>query len=148
MSTAILRLSENGDLQKLHDKWLTRSACSSEGAKQDVDRLELTSFWGLFLLCGSACFLALLFYLIKMMCLYTRHSRDTSQSSRIGSFLTFVKEKEDDVIQVEDEGQSGSKRRPRERVSSGRVVHEADEPRNSWAVTVPTNLYETELVKL
>ncbi|KAL1370655.1 hypothetical protein AAHE18_01G076600 [Arachis hypogaea] len=26
VSTAILKLSENGDLQRIHDKWLTRSA--------------------------------------------------------------------------------------------------------------------------
>ncbi|XP_047167594.1 glutamate receptor 3.3-like [Vigna umbellata] len=65
MSTAILKLSENGDLQRIHDKWLTRSACSSEGAKQGIDRLELTSFWGLFLLSGIACFVALLCYVDK-----------------------------------------------------------------------------------
>ncbi|XP_059440455.1 glutamate receptor 3.6-like [Corylus avellana] len=132
MSTAILKLSENGGLQRLHDKWLTRSACSSEGAKQDVDRLHLTSFWGLFLLCGFVCFLALLFYFIKMVRQYTRHSDDTSQSSRvrIESFLTFVKENEEDVIQVEEDGKSGSKKRQREKDSSGRV-HE-DEPRNGF----------------
>jgi ionotropic glutamate receptor len=138
MSTAILRLSETGDLQKLHDKWLTRSACSSEGAKQDVDRLQLTSFWGLFLLCGSACLLSLLFYLIKMVRQYTRHSSNTSQSTQIKSFLTFVKEKEEDVIEVEEEKRGNPMRRLREKVSNGRV-HE-DEPRNgTWNVTVATN---------
>ncbi|KAG6647025.1 hypothetical protein I3843_07G047500 [Carya illinoinensis] len=96
MSTAILTLSENGVLQRLHDKWLTRSACSSEGTKQGVDRLQLQSFWGLFILCGSVCLLALLFYLIKMIREYTRHSRQISpQSGRLRSFLSFVKEKED-----------------------------------------------------
>lgn len=96
MSTAILTLSENGGLQRLHDKWLTRSACSSEGTKQGVDRLQLQSFWGLFILCGSVCLLALLFYLIKMIREYTRHSRQISpQSGRLRSFLSFVKEKED-----------------------------------------------------
>ena len=124
MSTAILKLSKNGGLQRLHDKWLTRSACSSEGAKQDVDRLHLTSFWGLFLLCGFVCFLALIFYFIKMVRQYTRHSsNDTPQSSRvwIESFLTFVKENEEDVIQMEEDGKSGSKKTQRERGSSGRV---------------------------
>ncbi|KAK3224154.1 hypothetical protein Dsin_011179 [Dipteronia sinensis] len=29
VSTAILQLSENGDQRRIHDKWLTRSACSS-----------------------------------------------------------------------------------------------------------------------
>ena len=92
MSTAILKLSENGGLQRIHDKWLTRSACNSEGAKQDVDRLPLKSFWGLFLLCGSACFLALLLYLIKMVREYMRHS-DGSSSKK--SIFSFVKEKEE-----------------------------------------------------
>jgi hypothetical protein len=61
---------------------------------------------------------------------YTRHSsNDTSQSSRvrIESFLTFVKENEEDVIRVEEDGKSGSKKMQRERSSSGRV-HE-DEAR-------------------
>ncbi|GLT54128.1 hypothetical protein SLA2020_273530 [Shorea laevis] len=78
MSTAILKLSESGELQKIHDKWLSRKACSSEDTKQNVDRLQLNSFWGLFLLCGSACFIALLLYLIKMVHQYTRHSGRSS----------------------------------------------------------------------
>ncbi|KAG7968845.1 hypothetical protein I3843_07G001400 [Carya illinoinensis] len=109
MSTAILTLSENGGLQRLHDKWLTRSACSSEGTKQGVDRLQLQSFWGLFILCGSVCLLALLFYLIKMIREYTRHSGQISpQSGRLRSFLSFVKEKEDHHHE-EAEGKSESK---------------------------------------
>ncbi|XP_023893526.1 glutamate receptor 3.6 [Quercus suber] len=105
MSTAILKLSENGGLQRIHDKWLTSSACSSEGAKQDVDRLPLKSFWGLFLLCGSACFLALLLYLIKMAREYMRHS-DGSSSKK--SFFSFVKEKEEDADKMQEEaGKNG-----------------------------------------
>ncbi|KAL5172887.1 Glutamate receptor 3.6 [Glycine soja] len=73
MSTAILKLSENGDLQRIHDKWLTRSACSSEGAKQGIDRLELENFWGLFLLSGIACFIALLCYVIRMAYHFRSH---------------------------------------------------------------------------
>lgn len=94
MSTAILKLSENGNLQRIHDKWLMRSACSSEGAKQDVDRLQLKSFWGLFLLSGLACFLALLLYLIKMLRQFSKHSLDTSESPSVRSFLAFINEKE------------------------------------------------------
>ncbi|XP_059440447.1 glutamate receptor 3.6-like [Corylus avellana] len=62
MSTAILKLSETGDLQKLHDKWLTRSACNSKDVKQEVEQISLKSFKGLFLLCGLACFVALIFF--------------------------------------------------------------------------------------
>jgi ionotropic glutamate receptor len=117
MSTAILKLSESGELQKIHDKWLSRQACSSEGAKQDVDRLSLKSFWGLFLLCGSACFIALLCYLIKMIYQYMRHSGRSSQS-----FVSFVKEKENKV--VEDAEKNRSNRKRRKKISSERRFDE------------------------
>ncbi|KAB1201751.1 Glutamate receptor 3.3 [Morella rubra] len=112
MSTAILKLSENGELQKIHDKWLARKACSSEGAKHEVDRLPLKSFWGLFLICGLPCFLALLLYVIKIVRQYMSLSC-RSQSARVQSFLSFVKEKEDDVNdeENEEEGQYGVRRR-------------------------------------
>ncbi|KAF7809580.1 glutamate receptor 3.6-like [Senna tora] len=121
VSTAILKLSENGDLQRIHDKWLTRSACSSEGAKQGIDRLELKSFWGLFLLCGIACLVALLCYVVRLAFRFSRHSGPnlegpTSRSSRLRSFISFVNEKEEQ----ED------KNKPRERGSCRKVVHEDD----------------------
>ncbi|XP_028776703.1 glutamate receptor 3.6-like [Neltuma alba] len=116
MSTAILKLSENGDLQRIHDKWLSRSACSSEGSKQGTDRLQLRSFWGLFLLCGIACFIALVCYLIRMAYRFSRHSdcdlAGSSHLARIRSFISFVNEKE-------EEGKNCSKPR-----SSRKVVHE------------------------
>ncbi|KAK9995513.1 hypothetical protein SO802_020199 [Lithocarpus litseifolius] len=59
MSTAILKLSENGDLQRIHDKLLMRSACTAQGTTIEVDQLQLKSFQGLFVLCGFACLLAL-----------------------------------------------------------------------------------------
>ncbi|KAE8010755.1 hypothetical protein FH972_007092 [Carpinus fangiana] len=62
MSTAILRLSETGDLQKLQDKWLAKRTCNSKGVKQEVEHISLQSFKGLFLLCGLACFVALIFF--------------------------------------------------------------------------------------
>lgn len=122
MSTAILKLSENGDLQRIHDKWLTRSACSSEGAKQGIDRLEIKSFWGLFLLSGMACFIALLCYVIRMAYRFSRHFNNNlegssvSPSVRLRSFLSFVNEKEED-------DKYRPKRRRKEKSSSRRVVH-------------------------
>ncbi|MDG6100465.1 transporter substrate-binding domain-containing protein, partial [Alteromonas sp. ZYF713] len=65
MSTAILKLSENGELQRIHDKWLMRSACSSQNTKFEVDQLELKSFQGLFFICGLACFIALIIYIAQ-----------------------------------------------------------------------------------
>jgi len=124
MSTAILKLSENGDLQRIHDKWLTRSACSSEGAKQGIDRLELESFWGLFLLSGIACFIALLCYVIRMAYRFSRHPNSnpegcSSYYTRLRSFFTFVNEREE-----EEEKNIMSKRKRTEKGSSRRVAHE------------------------
>ena len=122
MSTAILKLSENGDLQRIHDKWLTRSACSSEGAKQGIDRLELENFWGLFLLSGIACFIALLCYVIRMAYRFSRDSNSnniecSSLSARLRSFLSFVNERE-------GEDKCWPKTRRKEKCSCRKVVHE------------------------
>ncbi|KAI3784407.1 hypothetical protein L1987_43506 [Smallanthus sonchifolius] len=104
ISTAILKLSETGELQRIHDKWLIRSACSSQGAKFAVDRLELKSFKGLFVICGLACFLALLIYLGLIIHQYTKHrphlsepSRPRPKSGRLKTFISFVDEKQESV---------------------------------------------------
>jgi len=118
MSTAILKLSENGDLQRIHDKWLMRSACTSQGTKLALDRLHLKSFWGLFVLCGSACFLALIIYFLRMVRQFGRHyseepegSTSSSRMNRLRTFLSFIDEKEDVV-------KSRSKRRQMEEASN------------------------------
>ncbi|XP_061355028.1 glutamate receptor 3.6-like [Gastrolobium bilobum] len=116
LSTAILELAENGDLQRIHDKWLLSSACLLQGAKLEVDRLNLKSFWGLYLVCGLACLLALMIYLIQTMRQYIKHgpeelesSCQNSGSSRLRTFLSFVDEKEEIV-------KSRSKRKQMERI--------------------------------
>lgn len=113
-----MELAENGDLQRIHDKWLLSSACLSQGAKLEVDRLNLKSFWGLYLVCGLACLLALLIYLIQTLRQYKKHNPPEeleshgqgSGSSRLRTFLSFVDEKEEIV-------KSRSKRRQMERLS-------------------------------
>ncbi|KAI9073699.1 hypothetical protein K1719_044363 [Acacia pycnantha] len=50
LSTAILQLSENGELQRIYDKWLVGRSCSADDTEIDSDRLQFKSFWGLFLL--------------------------------------------------------------------------------------------------
>ena len=117
LSTAILELAENGDLQRIHDKWLLSSACLSQGAKLEVDRLNLRSFWGLYLVCGLACVLALLIYFIQTMRQYSKHRPEELESSGHGSgssclrtFLTFIDEKEEIV-------KSRSKRKKMEGIS-------------------------------
>ncbi|PSS36596.1 Glutamate receptor 3.6 like [Actinidia chinensis var. chinensis] len=119
MSTAILKLSETGELQRIHNKWLMRSACSLQGAKLEVDCLQLKSFSGLFLICGLACSLALFVYFVFMICQYIRYysaaesesSSGSSLSARLQTFLLFVDEKEEDV-------KNRSKRRQLERASN------------------------------
>jgi len=124
MSTAILKLSENGGLQRIHDKWLTRSSCRSEEEKQGMDRLDLQSFWGLFLITGIACFVSLFCYVIQMAYSYRKHYSNnnnsvqfSSRSARLRSFLSFVKEKE-------EENKCGGNRIQKEKSSSRRVAHE------------------------
>ena len=65
LSTSILQLSENGDLQKIHDKWLLHNDCAAKINDDNSNQLSLKSFWGLFLICGIACFLALILFFIK-----------------------------------------------------------------------------------
>lgn len=104
-------------MQRIHDKWLLRSACSLQGAKLEVDRLQLRSFWGLFVLCGLASLVALLIYFIQILLQFRRHgpedtesSSGSSKSNRLQTFLSFVNEKE-------EEARSRSKRRQIERSS-------------------------------
>ncbi|CAK9153899.1 unnamed protein product [Ilex paraguariensis] len=103
MSTAILTLSENGDLQKIHDKWLNKRGCGSQSSQNQSDQLQLQSFWGLFLICGIACLLALIIYLCLMLRQFSQHYTDSSEPSRHGSsrsarlqkFLSFADEREE-----------------------------------------------------
>ncbi|XP_074379259.1 glutamate receptor 3.2-like [Apium graveolens] len=111
MSTALLTLSENGELQKIHDKWLKRKFCSLQNSEEDSDQLQLRSFWGLFLVCGVACFVALAIYFcltLRGFKHFSRHSlesyngdqpsssiRATTTSERIKRFLSYADEKAD-----------------------------------------------------
>ncbi|KAF8026329.1 hypothetical protein BT93_F2959 [Corymbia citriodora subsp. variegata] len=103
LSTAILALSENGDLQRIHDKWLMQTSCSSDSAEIESDRLHLKSFWGLFLVCGIACFIALFIYFLQILHqLYhtapaesAPDGSSSSRSKRVQRFLSLMDEKED-----------------------------------------------------
>ncbi|OWM81169.1 hypothetical protein CDL15_Pgr007200 [Punica granatum] len=101
LSTAILTLSENGDLQRIHDKWLKLGTCSSETTEIESEQLHLKSFWGLFLICGIACLLALLICFIQIM-RQLRHedpaetpASGSSRSQRLHRVLSLMDEKED-----------------------------------------------------
>ncbi|KAG8368936.1 hypothetical protein BUALT_Bualt15G0098200 [Buddleja alternifolia] len=126
MSTAILTLSENGELQKIHDKWLNTRACG-QSTSVDSDQLQLKSFWGLFLLCGIVCFLALLLYFGSIVHKFMRYfpeqsepsSGGSSRSMRLQRFLSFVDEKEEKLenyklkrkqTEILSRGEDGSRR--------------------------------------
>ncbi|KAL5573315.1 hypothetical protein UlMin_022912 [Ulmus minor] len=68
LSTAILQLSESGDLQKIRNKWLPTDDCSMQINEEDDNRLSLSSFWGLFLISGTVCFIALTVFFCRICC--------------------------------------------------------------------------------
>jgi ionotropic glutamate receptor len=104
LSTAILTLSENGELQRIHDKWLKTGECSADNTQfVDSNQLRLESFLGLFLICGAACVLALLIYFGIMLRRYLKHEPPESISAEPGSskskrslkrFFSFVDDRE------------------------------------------------------
>ncbi|KAK6134900.1 hypothetical protein DH2020_031384 [Rehmannia glutinosa] len=129
LSTAILQLSENGELQRIHDKWLSRGGCSSQTNPIDDNRLSLKSFWGLYLLCGIACFVALTVFFCRVCLQYSRYSAEEEQRSieqaeparpsrrtlRAASFkdlIDFVDKKEDEIKEMIRRKSGDSKRHP------------------------------------
>lgn len=81
LSTAILQLSENGELQRIHDKWLSHDSCSAQINPIDDNRLSLKSFWGLFLICAIACFLALTYFFCRVCLQFSRYSTEVEQQN-------------------------------------------------------------------
>ena len=71
-STAILTLSENGELQRIYDQWLTTSSCSTSNVAVSSNQLGLGTFWGLFLITGLASLLCCIIYLIRMAFLHKK----------------------------------------------------------------------------
>lgn len=74
LSTAILQLSESGQLQRIHDEWLTDPTCGDDDSGLGAVRLGLGSFWGLFLLCALICVFALMVYFARVCWQYSRYS--------------------------------------------------------------------------
>ncbi|PWA76693.1 glutamate receptor 3.4 [Artemisia annua] len=80
LSTAILQLSENGDLQRIHDKWLSAASCSSQTTDVQENSLSLSNFWGLFLICGVACFISLSIFFCRMLCQFRRFNPEEEEA--------------------------------------------------------------------
>ncbi|CAN6452225.1 unnamed protein product [Victoria cruziana] len=109
MSTAILSLSDNGDLQRKHDEWLPLTGCAKKSDDSSPDQLDLQSFWGLFLICGVAAVIALAIFFFTVAGQYKKFSgstierpldssgRSRKRSSSIRDFMEFLDVKEEEV---------------------------------------------------
>ncbi|KAH1220825.1 Glutamate receptor 3.4 [Glycine max] len=113
LSTAILQLSESGDLQRIHDKWLNKKECATVDANSN--KLALTSFWGLFLICGIACVIALIIFFARIFCQYNKfspepektdkemqpvRSRRPSRTRSLKKLMVFVDRREADIKEI------------------------------------------------
>eukprot|EP01018_Ginkgo_biloba_P034588 Gb_08197 [translate_table: standard] len=64
MTTVILELAESGDLQKIQDDWLPSSSECSDKQTSSI-QLNVSDFWGLFLISGSVSLLTLLLFILR-----------------------------------------------------------------------------------
>ncbi|XP_047148072.1 glutamate receptor 3.7 [Vigna umbellata] len=112
MSTAILRLSENGDLRRIQERWFCKMGCPEERTSNSKpDQLHLISFWGLYLSCGVVSLAALVLFLLRMIRQYARFKKkqkDIASSSSeqpsgshcsqvVVNFFNFIDEKEEAI---------------------------------------------------
>ncbi|CAK7348968.1 unnamed protein product [Dovyalis caffra] len=121
ISTAILKLSESGELQKIHEKWFCPMGyCHVEKKhRNEPNQLNLDSFWGLYLLCGAISLTALLVFLLRMVRQFVRYKRrqlhpsspsSMSSSARcsqvIFHFFDFIDEKEEAIKKMFSQGEN------------------------------------------
>ncbi|KAJ9136084.1 hypothetical protein P3X46_033196 [Hevea brasiliensis] len=75
-SKAILRLSENGELVKLENKWFALSQdCSSSATDNETESLSLKSFWSLFVISGATSTICFLLFLIRLLNKYCDYEK-------------------------------------------------------------------------
>ncbi|KAI4334102.1 hypothetical protein L6164_018834 [Bauhinia variegata] len=76
MSTAILKLSESGQLQKIREHWFCKMGCPGERiSKSQSNQLHMISFWGLYLSCGVVTLAAFVAYVLRTICQFVRYKR-------------------------------------------------------------------------
>ncbi|KZV17708.1 glutamate receptor 3.4-like [Dorcoceras hygrometricum] len=128
LSTATLQLSESGELQRIHDKWLSQTVCASQITSDDDNQLSFKSFRGLFLICGVVCFIALAVFFCRVCMQYNRYNAEGEQQVGEGSELSssvsrnflassfkdligFIDKKEDETNEMSERNIRDSKRR-------------------------------------
>ncbi|XP_020257129.1 glutamate receptor 3.4-like isoform X2 [Asparagus officinalis] len=112
LSTAILTLSDNGKLQEIRDKWLTTTGCDSQNDTNNSTQLSFNRFWGLFLICGLTCIIALIVFFLRIFCQYLRCNssemiapsvnfqavdRHPTRLSSIKNLMRFIDKKKENV---------------------------------------------------
>ncbi|KAG6387005.1 hypothetical protein SASPL_152187 [Salvia splendens] len=114
ISTAILKLTESGELGKINNRWFCKSGCPGEqGKKPEPNELHLNSFLVLYSLTGIAAVIAFSVFLFRAVRQYIDYKRRQLQrdpssvaassssdfvfSRAIHNFLQFVDEKEEAI---------------------------------------------------
>eukprot|EP00250_Pteridium_aquilinum_P021125 c25034_g1_i3 orf=597-3347(-) len=127
MSTAILKISEGGQLQKIHDAWISTAECASNDNQIDSNHLGLSSFWGLFLITGLASLSSLLIYIIRLLRQFSRHSppSDTpaqtlsSRGAKCKCIKSFVSFMDAPAIKPDRKGATCSEKKKKEEEKNG-----------------------------
>ncbi|KAK4858657.1 hypothetical protein QYF36_020040 [Acer negundo] len=89
-SEAILKLSENGVLRSLEERWFAPSAeCSVNITNNETESLTLSSFWGLYLISSGTSTICFIIFLVRLLRNY-RHGR---QDASITSILRLARYK-------------------------------------------------------
>ncbi|KAK1423914.1 hypothetical protein QVD17_19225 [Tagetes erecta] len=76
LSLSITQLSENGKLQKIHDKWFCEKGCSSGvGRESEPNQLQMSSFYGLYMICGIFSLTAFVIFLLQTVRQYIHYKQ-------------------------------------------------------------------------
>ncbi|XP_015945467.1 glutamate receptor 2.9-like [Arachis duranensis] len=98
ISRAILNVTQGAKMKTIENAWLNGSSCPGSNAQISSASLGLESFWGLFLVIGVSCALALMFFLATFLYQYrhilSSHQPSTSIWTRIGTLLSIFNEKD------------------------------------------------------
>ncbi|KAK0588542.1 hypothetical protein LWI29_002337 [Acer saccharum] len=117
ISTAVLKLSEDGKLERIREDWFCKPECPWKTTHYtEAHQLRFISFWGLYLLCGTVTLVALLVFLFRTVRQFVRYKRrqmpqsvpssssssttTTRCSNVIYNFFDFIDEKEEAIKKI------------------------------------------------
>ncbi|MED6203635.1 hypothetical protein PIB30_001333 [Stylosanthes scabra] len=98
ISRAILNVTQGDKMKTIENAWLNGSSCPESSAQVSSASLGLESFWGLFLVIGVSCALALMFFLATFLYQHrhvlSSYHPNTSIWTRIVTLLSIFNEKD------------------------------------------------------